>query len=84
MTPANGKTSALIGLFLAASLVSTTTGCSSYEEVDCDDYNEDGYCDDDSSGGSHVYSSSSKKSKSSAISKGSKGGLGSSGVSSSG
>ncbi|MEJ8545600.1 hypothetical protein [Brevibacillus borstelensis] len=84
------KTAKVVGLFVAAAL--TISGCSSggYDD-DCYDADNDGYCDGDGGGGSsssssHYYHSSSGKvkSSSSSISSGSKGGIGSSGTSSSG
>jgi hypothetical protein len=87
------KTARLVGLFVAAAL--TVGGCSSEQgyDDDCYDYDNDGYCDDDSSGGSgrgstyvntggkKIYTDSSRMSTGSS---GYKGGIGSSGFSSSG
>lgn len=83
------KTAKVVGLFVVAAL--TISGCSSggYDD-DCYDADNDGYCDDGGGGSrsssSHYYHSSSSKDKSSSsgISSGSKGGIGSSGTSSSG
>ncbi|MBN6187166.1 hypothetical protein JQN58_09220 [Aneurinibacillus sp. BA2021] len=77
----------MLGLFMAAALVTATAGCSSSDE--CYDDDNDGYCDDDGSAhsGSYVRGSGGqklfqKKSGVSSASK-SKGGIGSSGWSSS-
>ncbi|GIO09098.1 hypothetical protein J31TS6_51260 [Brevibacillus reuszeri] len=87
---AQTKSAKVVGLFVAAAL--TVSGCSSgangYDD-DCYDSNNDGYCDDGGSrGGSsstYVGSGGSKyNSNSSGITSGSKGGIGSSGSSSSG
>jgi len=86
---AQTKSAKVVGLFVAAAL--TVSGCSSgangYDD-DCYDSNNDGYCDDGGGGGSsstYVGSGGSKyKSNASGITSGSKGGIGSSGSSSSG
>ncbi|GED69143.1 hypothetical protein BRE01_28450 [Brevibacillus reuszeri] len=86
---AQTKSAKVVGLFVAAAL--TISGCSSgangYDD-DCYDSNNDGYCDDGGRGGSsstYVGSGGSKyNSNTSGITSGSKGGIGSSGTSSSG
>jgi hypothetical protein len=89
---ASAKTNKLVGLFLAAALT-VTTGCAAddkaYTDDDCADENNDGYCDDDGSptgGSSYVDIDGKKKYKRmyTGVSSGAKGGLGSSGYSSSG
>lgn len=93
------QTNKVVGLFLVATLT-VATGCSSDQvysnEDDCFDDNNDGYCDDDGSsvGSSYIdydgrrrykkqYSGVSSG-KSSGFSSAAKGGIGSSGYSSSG
>ncbi|MFT9849226.1 hypothetical protein [Aneurinibacillus sp. REN35] len=77
----------VMSLFMATALVTATAGCSSSDE--CYDNDNDGYCDDDGSAhsGSYVRGSSGQKlfQKKTGISSGSKskGGIGSSGWSSS-
>lgn len=87
------KTNKVVGLFLAAALSVTVAGCSSDEETyyddDCVDENNDGYCDDDgspASGSSYIDVDGKKKYKRlyTGVSSGAKGGIGSSGFSSSG
>lgn len=88
---AQTKSAKVVGLFVAAAL--TVSGCSSggnaYDD-DCYDADNDGYCDDGGSsrGSSSTYihsgGNSSYKNKSSGITSGSKGGIGSSGSSSTG
>jgi len=85
-----GKTGKVVGLFLAAAV--TVYACAADEEEafseECYDENGDGYCDDDGSpvGESYIDVDGKKKFKklASAITKGAKGGIGSSGFSSSG
>jgi hypothetical protein len=85
------KTAKAVGLFIAAAL--TVYACSDSEETysdndECYDENNDGYCDDDGSpvGNSYIDIDGKKKYKKffSGVSSGAKGGIGSSGVSSSG
>ncbi|MBH0330565.1 hypothetical protein ABH14_12290 [Brevibacillus brevis] len=83
---AQTKSKKVVGLFVAAALA--VSGCSSEDDYDdCYDNDNDGYCDDSSSGGSgSTYRSyKSKSGVSSGMStSSSKGGIGSSGYSSSG
>ncbi|MDO3680826.1 hypothetical protein [Paenibacillus ehimensis] len=82
----SSRTRKLVALFVASTLVlGGTAGCS---DSKCTDRNGDGYCDDSSGGssGGHYYGGSGSKSSSkvSGSSSGiSKGGIGSSGSSSS-
>ncbi|MED1781242.1 hypothetical protein P4V43_05325 [Brevibacillus fortis] len=85
---AQTKSKKVVGLFVAAALA--ISGCSSGDDYDedCYDNDNDGYCDDSSSSGSSGSTYRSYKSKS-GVSSGistssSKGGIGSSGYSSSG
>ncbi|WP_373429986.1 hypothetical protein [Paenibacillus sp. GD4] len=81
-----GRTRKVMSLFVATALMLGTTACS---DRDCVDNNRDGYCDStggSSSGGYYGGTGSSYGSKSkssSGITSGSKGGIGSSGSSSS-
>ncbi|MFY0542630.1 hypothetical protein [Brevibacillus sp. H7] len=84
------KTNKVVGLFLAAALA--VSGCSAeetYQGDDCLDENNDGYCDDDgsqTSGSSYIDVDGKKKYKRmyTGVTSGAKGGIGSSGYSSSG
>lgn len=83
-----GQTKKLLSLFMATALVTATAGCSSDDK--CYDQDNDGYCDDDGSAHSGSYTSGNggkklfqRKNGISSASKGSKGGIGSSGWSSS-
>lgn len=80
-----GRTKKLLSLFMATALVTATAGCSSDDR--CYDQNNDGYCDDDGSAHSGVYTSGNGGKKlfqrKNGISSASKGGIGSSGWSSS-
>ncbi|MGN7469784.1 hypothetical protein [Brevibacillus sp. SAFN-007a] len=85
------KSAKVVGLFVAATVA--ISGCSSDDGGDCYDRDKDGYCDDGGSssrgGSSTYYGGGSSKSKSQGVSSGIspssyKGGIGSSGVSSSG
>lgn len=80
----SNKTKKVAGLFLVAALA-LSGGCGQ-QDGPCPDVNQNGICDDEEDGGSsssgvHTssYKSNAKKSGSSGISTGTKGGIGSSG-----